>query len=134
MRPDGPMIDPAEPSQSTGERFRAALGNGSSSTSFAWSSDPSRRLDELEESPREGGVDLRELLREGEGVVAERGGGGRGERGGVAGVVVCAAGVVVCAAGVVGQRGDGRTGLGGPCECATWSVIRVRVRVRVRQP
>ena len=133
MRPAGPITETAEPSESTGERCRAAVGVGASSTSFAWSSDPSRRLDELVESPREGGVDLRELLREGEGVVAEaeteaeRGGGGRGERGGVAGVVACAA-------GVVGQRGDGRTGLGGPSECATWSVIRVRVRIRVRQP
>ena len=69
---------------------------------------------------------MRELLREGEGGVAvaeaeaeaERGGGGRGERGGVAGVVACAA-------GVVGQRGDGRAGMGRPPDCAIWSVIRV---------
>jgi len=70
MRPAGPITETAEPSESTGERSRAAVGVGSSSSSFAWSSEPSRRLDELAERPREEGVDLRELLREGEGDVA----------------------------------------------------------------
>ena len=93
----GAATEPTEPSESTGEK---PCGGSPGAASISWRSEPSRRLEELGVSPREGGVLLRE--REGgEGGPREPGVEQREaavERGGVA--------RGLAAAGGVGQRGE----------------------------